>query len=259
MNKTVLGITGLTTIGLAIVPINSISADDGGLLDSSAQVTFTLDNSSKSPLDPTKPTNDDNTQNAVSPTDSVTGKSPNPGTKGSLLTIDFASSFNFGSHQISSVNKTYFADKQNYSQKVEGKVADTTTTGPNFVQVTDLRSRTVAGWSLKVKQNGDFTNASDNSTLPGAQITINNGTVLNGNGTENTISQSSIDNINIDTYDSNVMGAKSGEGYGTWLYSMGNKDTAGTSVSLTVPGGIAKTEGEYTTNLVWTLSDTAVQ
>lgn len=259
MNKTVLGITGLTTIGLAIVPINSISADDVSL-NSNAQVTFTLDNSSKSPLDPTKPTNDDNTQNAVTPTDSVTGESPNPsGTTGPRLTIDFASSFNFRSRQISSVDKTYFADAQNYSQKVEGKVADTTTTGPNFVQVTDLRSGTVAGWSLKVKRTGDFTNASDNSKLSGAKITITNGNVLNGNGTGNTISQSSIDKIDISTDDSNVMGAKSGEGYGTWLYSMGNKDTAGTSVSLTVPGGIAKTEGAYTTNLVWTLSDTAVQ
>lgn len=256
MNKTVLGITGLTTIGLAIVPINSISAADVGSLNSNAQVTFTVDNSSKSPLDPTTPVNDDNTQNAVSPTDSVTGKSPNPGTTGPL-TIDFASSFNFGSHEMSSVNKTYFAAAQNYAQKDESKA--TGTTGPNFVQVTDVRSGTIAGWSLKVKQTGDFTNASDKSTLSGAQITINNGNVLNGNGTQNTISDASNAKINISTADSNVMGAKSGEGYGTWLYRMGNKDTAGTSVSLTVPGGIAKTAGAYTTNLVWTLSDTAVQ
>lgn len=254
MKKTVLGIAGLTTIGLTLLPI-SISAD-GGALNSNAQVTFTVDDSSKSPLDPSNPTNDDSTQNPISPTDSVTGKEPNSGTKGPL-TIDFASSFNFGSHVMSSANKTYYASAQNYSQKDDSVLTDTT--GPNFVQVTDVRSGTIAGWSLKVKQTGDFINSSDKSTLPGAQITINNGNVLNGNGTQNTISDSGNTKINISTADSNVMGAKAGEGYGTWLYRMGTKDTAGSSVSLTVPGGISKTAGSYTTNLVWTLSDTAVK
>lgn len=250
-NKKILGLTGLATLGLALSPLGVVSADDnGGALDSNAQVTFTADNDSKSPLDPTTPANPDGTQNPVSPIDTVTGTTPNPGTTG-LLTVDFASSFNFGSHTISSVNKTYNALPQSYSQKDESKA--TATSGPNFVQVTDLRSGSAKGWSLKVKQIGDF-KTTDGTSLVGAQINIANGNVLNGNGGADTISKHSA-NIAVSTADTDVMGAKTGEGFGTWLYRMGNNDTAGSSVTLTVPGSSAKEAAAYRTTLTWTLTD----
>lgn len=41
INTKILGLTGLATLGLAIVPLSVVSADDkGGALDSNAQVTF---------------------------------------------------------------------------------------------------------------------------------------------------------------------------------------------------------------------------
>lgn len=240
-------------MGLALAPLGVVSADDndnGGSLDSNAQVTFTADNGSKSPLDPTTPANPDGTQNPVSPIDTVTGTTPEQGTLG-LLTIDFASSFNFGSHPISSVNKTYTALPQSYSQADDSKA--TGTTGPNFVQVTDLRPGSAKGWSLQVKQNDVFKTA-DGVSLDGAQINIDNGNVVNGNGGSDEINKKPA-NIAVSTAAADVMGAKTGEGFGTWLYRMGNNDTAGSSVTLTVPGSSAKKAAIYSTKLTWTLTD----
>lgn len=253
MNKKLVTLTGAAALGLTMISAGIVSAADK-TLDSNAKITFTEDNSSKSPLDPTTPTNNDNTQNPISPIDTVTGDTPNKGTTGPL-SIDFASSFNFGSHEISSVSKTYYALPQTYSQKTESKAIDTT--GPNFVQVTDVREGDLKGWSLKVKQNGDFKTA-DGKTLEGALLTIKNGNALNGNGGEDTIEQVSKE-IQLSSADSNVMGAKVGQGRGSWLYRMGTKETAGSSVSLTVPGNISRVEAAYTTTLTWTLSDTAVK
>lgn len=254
INKKLVTLTGLAALGLTMIPAGIISAEEVKTLDSNAKLTFTEDNSSKSPLDPTTPTNSDNTQNAISPIDTVTGTTPNQGTVGPL-SIDFASSFNFGSHEISSVSKIYKALPQTYSQKLESKATDTT--GPNFVQVTDVRGGDFRGWTLRVKQNGDFKSPSS-STLKGAVMTINNGNVKNANGGTNTLSSVS-KTITVTTADSNVMGAKVGEGYGTWQYRMGEKDTAGTSVTLTVPGDTPRVAEAYTTTLTWTLSDTAVK
>lgn len=253
MNKKLVALTGAAALGLTMISAGIVSAADK-TLDSNAKIMFTEDNSSKSPLDPTTPTNNDNTQNPISPIDTVTGDTPNKGTTGPL-SIDFASSFNFGSHEISSVSKTYYALPQTYSQKTESKATDTT--GPNFVQVTDVRGGDFKGWSLKVKQNGDF-KAPSGSVLKGAAVSIKNGNVLHGNGGSSTISGVS-QTISVTTADSDVMGAKAGEGYGSWLYRMGTKDTAGTSVSLTVPGDAPKVAEAYTTTLTWTLSDTAVK
>ncbi|WP_254558779.1 WxL domain-containing protein, partial [Salmonella enterica] len=68
------------------------------------------------------------------------GSKPNPGGNGSL-TIDFASSFDFGNHKISNKDQTYLAKAQKYF--------DSEVLTPNYVQVTDRRG-TFAGWNLKV-------------------------------------------------------------------------------------------------------------
>ncbi|KGB51105.1 hypothetical protein LH61_06425 [Leuconostoc mesenteroides P45] len=254
MNKKILSLVGLSTLGLSLMPAVAFADTLSPTLNSNAKVIFTEDDTQKSPLDPTTPANSDNTQNAISPIDTVTGDTPNAGTKGPL-SLDFASSFNFGSHDISSVDKAYQALPQSYTQKDDSKATDTT--GPNFAQVTDVRSGAAKGWTLNVKMNDDF-KAQDGTVLKGAIINIKNGTAVNGNGGTSTIS-SVAPSITLSTADSTVMGAKATEGYGTWLYTMGNKDTAGSSVTLTVPGASSKVADAYTTQLVWTLSDTAVQ
>ncbi|MBU7546165.1 MAG: WxL domain-containing protein [Leuconostoc mesenteroides] len=256
INKKILGLAGLASLGLATAPLTAVHADTSTSLESNAAVTFQQDTSAKSPLDPTTPANDDNTQNPVSPIDTVTGTTPNAGTEG-LLTIDFASSFNFGSQIISSATKTYSALPQSYTQKDSSKVSDTT--GPNFVQVTDVRNGGAKGWSLTVKQNDDFKTASG-VALEGAEIKISNGNVLNGNTTNSSSTLSNYaSDISVTQDAQSVMGAKAGEGFGTWLYRMGDNTNAGSSVTLTVPGSATKEAEKYTTKLTWTLSDTAVE
>lgn len=245
MNTRALSLVGLATLGLAMVPVTAF-ADTPTSLNSNAQISFQLDNTQKPPLDPTEPNNDDGSLNTISPNDTVTGT-------GGPLSLDFVSSFNFGLQDISSVTKKYTASAQQYTKKNDS----TSVSGPNFAQVTDVRSGSAKGWTLTVKMAEDF-KTQDGSTLDGAVISINNGRAVYGNDFKNAISLVN-STIQLSKDDSIVMGAKANEGYGTWLYTMGTKGTAGSSVTLTVPGSSPKSDEAYKTQLVWTLSDTAVE
>lgn len=258
MNTRALSLVGLATLGLAMVPVTAF-ADTPTSLNSNAQISFQLDNTQKPPLDPTEPNNDDGSLNTISPNDTVTRNTPNAGT-GGPLSLDFVSSFNFGLQDISSVTKKYTASAQQYTKQNDDTSGTGTGTGPNFAQVTDVRSGSAKGWKLTVRMANDF-KTKDGSTLDGAVISINNGRAVYGNDFKNTINTISSVNstIQLSKDDSIVMGAKANEGYGTWLYTMGTKGTAGSSVTLTVPGSSPKSDEAYKTQLVWTLSDTAVE
>lgn len=132
------------------------------------------------------------------------------------------------------------------------------TTGPNFAQVTDNRAGNEhTGWKLQVKQDDDFTAVNDaNSKLTGATISISNGKVVNGNGSDKAINPADTNSVAIGKENTTVMSANSGEGIGTWIYSMGSQDNADKSVSLTVPASSKINEDAYKTTLTWTLSDT---
>ncbi|MDR0318106.1 MAG: WxL domain-containing protein, partial [Lactococcus lactis] len=75
------------------------------------------------------------------------GSLPNPGTQGPL-SIDFASSLDFGINPISNKDEIYFAKAQSYTES--------TTETPNYVQVTDNRG-TLMGWTLSVTEKGQLT------------------------------------------------------------------------------------------------------
>lgn len=60
---------------------------------------------------------------------------PNPGTAGPL-SIDFASSFQFGNQKITSETMDYYAKLQEFTSSLAG---------PNYVQVTDKRGLKKAG------------------------------------------------------------------------------------------------------------------
>ncbi|WP_061399505.1 WxL domain-containing protein [Leuconostoc mesenteroides] len=258
INKKILGLAGLASLGLATTaPLAVVHADDTSKvsLQSNAQVSFIKDETTKPILNPLNPVNADGGQNSVTPIDNVTKDKPQAGTSG-LLTIDFASSFNFGTNIIiSSAKQTYYASAQSYSNK------GTMTTGPNFAQVTDNRSGDKhTGWKLQVKQDGDFTAVTDSSSkLTGATISISNGKAVNGNGSDKVINTVDTNSITIGRENTTVMSADDGEGIGTWIYSMGNQNTADKSVSLTVPASSKIKEDTYKTTLTWTLSDTAVE
>ena len=102
----------------------------------------------------------------VRPVDPTNPDGPNPGTPGPL-SIDYASSLDFGSNEISNKDQTYFARAQTY-RNPDGSASELATA--NYVQVSDLRG-TNAGWVLKVKQNGQFRNAETlHKELTGATV-----------------------------------------------------------------------------------------
>ena len=98
----------------------------------------------------------------------VDPEGPKPCTDGPL-SIDYASNFNFGTQEITSADKTYFAAATTLTDK---------TTRPNWVQVTDNRG-TLAGWSLSL-QASEFTNGKTGtgSVLSGATLKLENGHIV---------------------------------------------------------------------------------
>ncbi len=205
---------------------------------------------------------------AVDPTDPGTVVTPTnpdgslvtPGTPGPL-SIDFASTLDFGLNQISSADQTYFAKPQVVSVTKDG--ITTTKNVPNYVQVTDNRG-TNAGWTLTVKQNDQLKNAATlNSTLTGAQISLNNGTAISAmNGVTAPTAVSTI-RLNPSGAEAVVMSAAAGSGVGTWVDAFGTIETVAgeeknTSITLYVPGSTPKDAVRYSTTLTWTVSDIVI-
>lgn len=211
---------------------------DGGTYNTNAKIQFSPSEGGTGPVDPENP------EIPVDPVDPTDPEGPNPGTPGPL-SIDYASSFQFGSQEITSTDKTYTAAPQTYDGSDKQ--------GPNYVQVTDNRG-TESGWSLQVVQNDQFKTDSGQE-LRGAEIRVSNAAI-------NTISQSPNPSTVRDSFSltpesvENVVSAHVEEGAGTYVYHFGTSETAAESVELFVPGASTKYADSYTTTLTWTLSDT---
>lgn len=239
-NKKVLGLVGLTSLGLAIAPLTVANAADK--FDSQATVEFKENTDRKDVLDPT------DAKNKVTPLNP--DGTPWTGSSNSgALTIDYASSFDFSNdHKISASNETYYAKAQQYKEGSDTK------TGPNYVQVTDARAGAAKGWTLQVSQPEEFKAANNGSTLKGTKITLGNGSYVQGE----------IESKDMKAYSPviepgknavSVMTAPTGQGRGTSLYTMGSTATAANSVKLEVPGSSEKEASKYTATLNWTLLD----
>ncbi|PGZ57894.1 cell surface protein [Bacillus cereus] len=209
--------------------------------------------------DPTNPKDPENPGEDVKP-ENPDGSTPESGTNGPL-SLDYASSLDFGTNVISTKDEVYNAKAQKLK---DGSYV------PNYAQVTDNRG-TLKGWSLSVKQNGQFKSATDGKELQGAQITFKDANL-------NSISESTKPGTVKDTFvlnpdgtgnGTNVVVAGNGEGAGTWLYRFGDashikdaKDAEGNSykesdsITLEVPGKSEKMADSYKTTLTWTLTDT---
>ena len=99
-------------------------------------------------VDPTEPVDPENPdpEKPVKPIDPTDPEGPNPGTQGPL-SIDYASSFDFGKNRISNKDQVYFAKSTAISRKSKET--------PNFVQISDNRG-TNSGWSLTVTQRSNL-------------------------------------------------------------------------------------------------------
>ncbi|MDR0879255.1 MAG: WxL domain-containing protein [Clostridioides sp.] len=243
---TLVAVAGIT---LSFGGVNSFAADK--TLGSDIDVIFTAPDDSgtdKPIVDPEDPDN----QPPGTP-DPI----PGPGT-GGLLSIDFASSFNFGSNVITNGAKTLYAAPQAW---IEDGGAHTTK--PNFVQVNDNRML-YSGWTLKVAQ-ADQLKTSDNKVLDGATITLNNISVdgikddvtTNGPATAPTSLV-----ITPGAGTANVMAAADGKGGGTFVARFGdetentNDVSKNKAVKLSIPSTTQVYAKAYSGTLTWTLSDT---
>ncbi|GAF20054.1 extracellular protein [Bacillus sp. JCM 19046] len=211
---------------------------------SNGSVEFVPNTDITPPVDPENP----DPENPVTPIDPTDPEGPNPGTQGPL-SIDYASSLDFGINKISTKDETYVAKAQELS---DGRYV------PNYVQVTDNRG-TNAGWILQVKQNGQLSNPdTQHQTLTGAVIEFSDSAVL---GTQDDVpppSHSSSFTLDPDGATSLVLQAADGEGAGTWVNRFGEVDGDGTSnsaITLSVPGKTPKDQATYSTTLTWNLSD----
>lgn len=224
-------------------------AADGGKVDSSVGAIFEAGGGTTSPVDPENP---DTGITPIGPDgeDSTGGATAGP------LTIDYASHFEFTNLAISSQDTVYYANPQKVksTNAEEAEVKEK----PNYVQVTDNRG-TESGWTLRVKQNGQFEASRDNEkiSLDGAQITINDIQVATASASPKPTDVSSSIALDINGAESKVMAAASGEGAGTYVAKFA--DSAGAfkeSVALFVPGKSKKyASTRYSTTLTWILTD----
>lgn len=254
---------------LAVAPASVFAAEES--YDSNGVVQFMPGTDPTDPVDPTDPDPD----KPVKPIDPTDPTGPKPGTDGPL-SIDYASSFDFGLNKISNKTETYFARAQTYKE-ADGTV-DTSKSTPNYVQISDNRGSN-AGWTLSVKQNGQFTNTETlNKVLTGSVIqlaapTIKTQATSTAVAPTSPISQDAGLVLDSEGASSVVAGAKVGAGAGTWATAWGQasdvetvteKNAAGDdveaqitkTVSLSVPGSTPKDAVKYSTTLTWTLSDT---
>lgn len=233
----------LISLGLA----GKASAATTQVYGSQGIVGFSTGGGVQPPVDP-------NTPDPTVPVDpqNPDGSKPAPGGDGPL-TIDFASSLDFGVHTISNQNQTYLAKAQKYF--------NSTALTPDYVQVTDRRG-TFAGWVLKVSQTAQFREVANGPQkypdLKGAMISLQNPTPASKNGAFAPNASAVSDLVpGIETV---VAQADAGKGAGTWVIRWGNqgditKDGLSPDVTLFVPGTTPKDAASYTTTLNWILSD----
>lgn len=229
----------LTNFGLS----STVSAAE---YKSNLIVEFSPSNELVKPVDPTDPSK--TLEDGAGPVDPTDPSGPNPGTEGPL-SIDYASSLDFGTQKITSTDQVYNAVAQKFGD------GSSRGDGPNYIQVTDNRGLET-GWSLSVKQQGQFLTA-DNEELTGAELVFSNGVV---NTASISPKPSAVKNSFSLTPDGNgtavnIMAAKNGEGAGTYVLAFGDNSSGGKSISLKVPGKATKYAKKYSTSLLWRLQD----
>ncbi|MEC5317154.1 WxL domain-containing protein [Enterococcus casseliflavus] len=169
-----------------------------------------------------------------------------------LLSIDFVSSFNFGSQSISVHDQTYYAQPQRLLNE-DGTVNESEER-PNYVQISDRRSESERnGWQLAVTQKEQFKNQT-NKELIGARLNLLNQQLLTAQGGEEPSLQATDPLALVPGNKRTLIRAEGTEGTGTWVYRFGDGETAEESVSLDVPKSANPEATNYSTTLTWELS-----
>lgn len=162
------------------------------------------------------------------------------------LQIQYASNFDFGAANRNLINSKNILSSSDYGTPEGGTVKKV----PNFISVNDER-KTPTGWNLTVSTT-DFVQKDNGSILKGAYMTLSN---FKYNGTATQKPNVSDKAIEISENQSTVSSDKTGMN-GSWSLSLGDLTSGDKSsgVNLTVPKNAAGSLGEYSTNIVWTLT-----
>lgn len=168
------------------------------------------------------------------------------------LSIDFVSSFNFGSQPITVNDQTYYAQPQRLLN-ADGTVNEIEER-PNYVQISDRRPENDRnGWQLALTQNASFT-ATNNRELNGARLRLTNQQLATAQGGSAPEFQQTNPLALVPGNRRILLMAQGTEGTGTWIYRFGDKETANKSVALEVPKGATPEATRYETTLMWELS-----
>lgn len=131
--------------------------------------------------------------------------------------------------------------------------------------MTDNRG-TLKGWTLSVKQNGQFKSVTTETILTGAEIRFHYGQTAS---ISESLAPTGIGTFSLNPDGlgivENIMKAEEGQGGGTWVYRFGDESSLSddprepvimetSGVTLSVPGGTNKMAEQYKTSLTWTLS-----
>lgn len=234
--------------------ISTVLAAQGAKWSGNGEATFIPNHSQTSPVDPTDP------GASTKPQDPTNSNGPNEGTSGPL-SIDFASSLNFGKNKISSRDVVYYAEPQIISDNISH-----TKIVPNYVQISDLRGNN-SGWALRVKLKNQLRNeTAEYKELDGAQLTISKGSAVS-NQDDDVKKPIMTEAVLIPGVLSNLMYTSKGSGAGTWINSFGDLDRIkiegkevlkNTGVQLSIPGASPKSPVTYKSKLIWVLSDTPI-
>lgn len=169
-----------------------------------------------------------------------------------LLSIDFASQFQFGTQAISAKEKTYYAQPQRLLNE-DGTVNEDEER-PNYIQISDRRNENERnGWQLAVTQAEQFSSETGKLLNQASLQLMNQELVSAQNGEAPSLMMGNPLTL-IPGNKRTLLRAEGTEGQGTWIYRFGDADSAGESVALNIPQGAAPDAETYTTRLLWELS-----
>lgn len=178
------------------------------------------------------------TNGSVDPVDPTNPNKPNPEVPGTgntgPLTIDHASSIEFGEQEIKEKEAVYNAKTEH-----------------PYVQVTDRRA-TGAGWTLKASID-EFNSEDKKKTLKGAELSLKNGTIKSTSGNVSEKPKGYDVNLNKDLQV--VMQAGTDQGMGTWVDAFSGTKDNNANVQLKVPAGSARAKQNYSSVIRWELTD----
>ncbi|MCT8399023.1 WxL domain-containing protein [Weissella cibaria] len=171
-----------------------------------------------------------------------------------ILTVDYASTLDFGKQKISGQATTYAASAQKFADD-----AHSTLIAPVYAQVSDLRAQ-AGGWTLQLATSA-LKNKTTGKPLQGASLSFENAKMATTPGklTGNVVDKQTV----AFGQSATIMTTNQANIPGTWLAVFGGQSDLGQTdgrdvdqaVKLAIPGGSAQ-QGDYTADLTWTVLDT---